>query len=234
MSFSTYFKLVRNEKHLTQNQMAEALRVCNSAVRNIEAGRTTLPQYEMFLNLAEFLGLSREEVAYNALFSSEDRYDRPVDSLIARYLSNCFSKRCVISPASTVLNSEDNRIPAEGVFWKAGYPHYRVLLSRISKNNYLSAIKSENKTEKLMKLVFSETLQYDKIIEKEYIKEVRFVLDERSKDESIIFNELKKIIISNLGNSFCISYELYNPEKDHSIIEPEKYYITPRKSSMDI
>ena len=234
MSFTTYFKQIRKEKHLTQNQMAETLNVCNSAIRNIEAGRTTFPQYEMFFNLASFLGLPREEVAYNALFSSEDKYDRPVDLLIAHYLSNCFSKRCVISPASTVQDSEDNRITAEGVFWKAGYPHYRVLLSRISKNKYLTAIKSEDKTEKLMKVVFSETLQFDKIIEKEFIKEVRFVLDERNKDESIVFNELKNIIISNLGNSFCISYELYNPEKDHNIIKPEKYYITPRKSSMDI
>ena len=234
MSFSTYFKLVRNEKHLTQNQMAEALRVCNSAVRNIEAGRTTLPQYEMFLNLAEYLGLSKEEVAFNALFSSEDKYNRPIDLLITHYLSYCFSKRCVISPAPTVLDTEGNKIFSEGIFWKAGYPHYRVLLSRISKNKYLTAIRSDDKAEKLMKLIFSETIPYDKISETEYIKEVRFVLDKKSKDETMIYKELENISVLNLGNSFCISYELFDPEKDHCDIEPEKYYMTKRKSTMDI
>ena len=122
----------------------------------------------------------------------------------------------------------------EGVFWKAGYPYYRVLLSRISKNKYFAAIKSENKTEKLAKLIFSETLPYDKISDTEYIKEVRFVLDKKSKDEAMIYKELNHISVSNLGNSFCISYELFDPEKDHYNIEPEKCYITKRKTSMDI
>ena len=234
MSFASYFKLVRKEKQLTQNQMAEAVHVCNSAIRNIETGRTTLPQYELFFNLAEYLGLSKEEVAHNALFSSEDQYNRSVDPLITHYLSYCFSKRCVISPAPTVLDAEGNKILPEGVFWKAGYPHYKVLLSRISKNKYFAAIKSENKTEKLAKLIFSETLPYDKISETEYIKEVRFVLDKKSKDEAMIYKELNHISVSNLGNSFCISYELFDPEKEHYNIEPEKCYITKRKTSMDI
>lgn len=233
MSFATYFKLVRKEKHLTQNQFAEAINACNSAVRNIEAGRTASPQYEIFSNLAKFLSLSEEEVAYNVFFSKEDMYDHPISPLAAHYLASRYTKRMVIFPARAVLDTEGNAIDTEGVIYKTGYPLYRILLTNIPKEKYLSAIRSKDKSDRLMKLVFSETLPFDKISEMEYIKEIRFLLDARNSDERMIFNELKKISISNLGNIFDIGYFLYDPEKDINGVDPEKTYVTNKRSIKD-
>ena len=234
MSFSTYFKKLRKEKGLTQNQFAEAIHASNSTVRNFEKRRSSMLQYETFCNLVDYVGKPMEKVAYEVFFSSEDKYDYPITSLSEHYLASRFCRRCVISPAHSVVREDGTRINSQGAFWIAGYPYYRILVEGISKRKYIAAINSDNKTEKLMQLIFSETLPYNNIIDQEYIEEVRFVLDGSSSDECIIFNELKNITIPNLGNSFQISYVLYSQDKDLNGIDPQKHYITIKKNSLDI
>ncbi len=234
MSYSTYFKKLREEKGLAQNRFAEAIHASYSTVRNIEKERSSSLQFETFLNLVEYTGKPMEQVAYEVFFSPEDRYDHPIRSLSKHYLASRYCRRCVISPAHSVEKTDGRKIDSQGAFWIAGSPYYRVLIEGIRKNRYLSAIRSDNRTEKLMKLVFSETLPYEGISSQEYIRELRFVLDARSDDHRAIFSELKKITIANLGNSFHISYVLYDPDKDRNGIDPEKHYITIKKFSPDI
>ena len=55
MSFSTYFREVRKEKGLSQDGLARILNISNTSVRNIETGRTGVPNHEIFDRLVDYL-----------------------------------------------------------------------------------------------------------------------------------------------------------------------------------
>lgn len=234
MSFSTYFKKIREEKNLTQNQFAEAIHASNSAVRNIEKERSSTLQFETFCNLVNYLGKSMEQVAYEVFFSPDEQYDYPITNLSKHYLASRYCRRCMISPAHSIISKDNVMIRPQGIFWIAGSPYYRVLIEEISKSRYLAAIRDRNKTEKLMNLVFSETLLYDSISSKDHIKEVRFLLDGNDIDHQIIFNEIRNIVIPNLGRNFHISFVLYDRDKSLDESDREKHYITIKKTLSEI
>ena len=68
MSFSTYFREVRKENCLSQDDLARILHISNTSIRNIETGRTVVPNQDIFYKLVEYLKEDSREIAYRAFF----------------------------------------------------------------------------------------------------------------------------------------------------------------------
>ena len=122
----------------------------------------------------------------------------------------------------------------DGLYWKSGFPYYRVLLGYYNKKKYLAAINSKDKTNKLKEAIYSETLFIDDLENPEHIKEIRFILDKDDSDDRVVFEELRKIKLFNLGKEVEISYVLFDVKKKTYDSKTEKHYVTRKKSRIGI
>lgn len=87
MYFSEYMKKIRNDKSLTQNQMAEILGVSSQSIKMIENGSTNFPSQAVLEKLAEYLDKFPVEVA-SAIIFGEDDYERNEKGYLScRYLA---------------------------------------------------------------------------------------------------------------------------------------------------
>ena len=67
---NTMIKLLRTEKGINQEQLAEQLHVTRQAVSNWETGKTQ-PDIETLTQLAEYFGVSVEQLIYGKEYSKE-------------------------------------------------------------------------------------------------------------------------------------------------------------------
>lgn len=67
---NTMIKLLRTEKGINQEQLAEQLHVTRQAVSNWETGKTQ-PDIEMLTKMAEYFGVSVEQLIYGKEYSKE-------------------------------------------------------------------------------------------------------------------------------------------------------------------
>ncbi len=235
MSFSTYLKELRREKCLSQNELAKILKVSNSSIRNIEAGRTKLPRHEMFYNLADYVGGDPIDLAYDIFFrNEEEEYNHKFRVINKIFLASTWEHYFVIVPAPHFIYDNDKVMTFDGLYWKSGFPYYRVLLGYYNKKKYLAAINSKDKTNKLKEAIYSETLFIDDLENPEHIKEIRFILDKDDPDDRMVFEELSKIKLFNLGKEVEISYVLFDTKKKTYDSKTEKHYVTRKKSHIGI
>ena len=233
MSFSKYLKELRQEKHLSQNELAKILKVSNSSIRNIEAGRTKLPRHEMFYNLADYVGGDPIDLAYNIFFQNEEEYSHEFREINKVYLASMWDYQCIITLAPHYIYDKDKILTFDGLYWKAGFPYYRVLLGYYDKKKYLAAVNSKDKKNKLRDVIFSETLFIDDLENLEHVKEIRFVLDKDDQEDRMIFTELSRISLFNLGKEVEISYVLFDT-KTKKYGTDGKHYVTRKRSRIGI
>ena len=67
---NTMIKLLRTEKGINQEQLAEQLHVTRQAVSGWETGKTQ-PDIEMLTKMAEYFGVSVEQLIYGKEYSKE-------------------------------------------------------------------------------------------------------------------------------------------------------------------
>lgn len=67
---NTMIKLLRTEKGINQEQLAEQLHVTRQAVSNWETGKTQ-PDIETLTQMAEYFGVSVEQLIYGKEYSKE-------------------------------------------------------------------------------------------------------------------------------------------------------------------
>ena len=232
MSFSKYFKELRKERNLTQNDLAKILKASSSQIRNIESGRTKIPRQEMFYSLIDYIHEDPIDVAYNIFYADEiEDYNHESSEINKLYLTCRWCNYNVLDIAPTFIYKNNQAKTVDGIFWKAGFPYYRVLLGNFNKERYLDALDSQDK---LKEVIFSETLFVEDLKDCEYVKEIRFVLDKHDPEQRNIFKELKKISLSNLGKEYEISYLLFDTDTRKYDPESGKHYITGKKSIISI
>lgn len=83
MYFADYMKKIRQDKKLTQNEIAEILNVSSQSIKMIENGSTNFPSKVLLDKLSDYLKKFPVEVASSIIFG-EDDYERDE----AGYLSN--------------------------------------------------------------------------------------------------------------------------------------------------
>lgn len=235
MSFSTYFREVRKEKGLSQDGLARILNISNTSVRNIETGRTGVPNHEIFDRLVDYLKEDPAEIAYRAFFGHEgEEFGRRLNEVSKRYMAYLWLCYDVLDIAPTFIYRNDRAMKFDGIFWKGGFPYYRVLIGNFHKEKYLAALEEKDKTEALERAVFSETQFIEGLKDLGHVKEIRFVLDKTDTGDVKIFDELRKVSMTNLGKEYEVSYVLFNPTSKEYETDSDKHYITKKKSKIGI
>ncbi len=235
MSFSTYFKEIRKDRKLSQDELAKLLKVSNSQIRNIESGRTKLPRHELFMNLAEYIGGDPIDIAYDIFFENEEEeYNHKLREIHKIYLASRWRFFDVINVAPRLIYKNNKLLTFDGLYWKSGFPYYKVLLGYYDRSKYLSAINSPEKEDKLRELIFKETLFFEDLADPKHIKEIRFILDKKSPDDCKIYNELEKIKLINLGKTFEICCLLYDTDARILDSRSSKHYVTDKKTIINI
>ncbi len=235
MSFSTYFREVRKENRLSQDDLARILHISNTSIRNIETGRTVVPNQDIFYKLVEYLKEDSREIAYRAFFGNEtEEFGRQLNEINKRYMAHMWICFAVLQIAPAFNYRNERVMKFDGIYWKSGFPYYRVLVGNYHKEKYLNALKEEDKTEALERAIFSETQFIEGLKDFEHIKEIRFVMDKQDEENAKIFSELKKVRMKNLGKEYDISYVLFCPDRDKYNPDFDKHYVTIRKSKIGI
>lgn len=231
MSFSNYFIELRKEKDLTQKDLAKILKISNTSLRNIEKGRTTIPNYDIFYSLVKYVGGDPIQIAYDIFFkNSKEEYDHDFVEINKRYLANRWVYCQVIEIAPRFIYKKDQVLTLDGMYWKAGFPYYKAVIRNINRNEYLEAINSEEKTERIIELIFRDSSFIEYIDDLNHIREVRFILDRDNSDDCLIFEEIKKTKIKNLGREVEISFVLFDPIKMKIGDDNYLHYVTNKKS----
>ncbi|MBR4461580.1 MAG: helix-turn-helix domain-containing protein [Erysipelotrichaceae bacterium] len=235
MSFSTYFKELRKDRKLSQDELAKLLKVSNSQIRNIETGRTKLPRHELFDSLVKYVGGDPIDIAYDIFFKNEEtEYDHKLKEIHKIYLASRWRYYDVINVAPRFIYKKDKLLVFDGLYWKSGFPYYKVLLGNYDRDKYLSAINDPDKDDKLRELIFKETLFLEDLANPEHIKEIRFILDKNNPDDCNIYYELEKINLINLGKEFEVCYLLYDTDARIIDSRSSKYYVTNKKTIINI
>ena len=235
MSYSSYFRKLRKDRKLSQQELADILGVSSSQISNIENGRSKGIRQDMMNALVEFVGKDPLDIAYDIFF----RYE-PVDSvhriseINRRYLSSLWNKDRVISFTQKFDTKDNAEIIFDGVFWKDSKPYNRILLGNFHKKKYLSAISKKDKISELRKTILLDTLILENLADLENIVEFRFVLDSEDPDDVLIFNEIKNISFINLGKNIEISYLLFDRKKENNNSKQDIHYVTDRRSALEI
>ncbi|MBR3250743.1 MAG: helix-turn-helix transcriptional regulator, partial [Erysipelotrichaceae bacterium] len=173
MSFSKYLTELRKKQNLTNIELAEKFNMSESQIRNIIKARTKTPPFSFFNLLVEYTGEDPVEAAYKVFFGYEDDISYPIKEISKVYLANKYAEHCEIIPAVSFNDSYDKEYLFEGIYWIAGFTHYKVLLDSFDRKKYLAALRTSDKKENLKKLIFSETYFIEKLCNIGQIKEVR-------------------------------------------------------------
>ena len=231
MSFSSYFIEFRKERNLTQKDLAKILKISNTSLRNIEKGRTAIPNYDIFYSLVKYMGGDPIQIAYDIFFkNSKEDYDHDFVEINKRYLANRWVYCQVINIAPRFIYKKDQVLTLDGTYWKAGFPYYKVAIRNINTKEYMKAISSEEKTERIIELIFRDSSFIEYIDDLDHIREVRFVLDRENADDCLIFEEIKKIRLKNLGREVEVSFVLFDPIKMRMVDDKYLHYVTKKKS----
>ena len=235
MSFSNYFIQLRKDRNLSQNELAKILKISNTSVRNIEKGRTAIPSHEIFDSLTDYVGGDPVKIAYDIFFENEiEEYGHKLQEINKQYLANRWTYYHIIDIAPRFIYKKNEVLTLDGTFWKAGFPYYKVALRNIDRDQYIDAIRSDQKDEELRDLIFRDTSFVDYIDELGYIKEIRFVLDSMNSDDCMIFDEIKKIQFRNLGKEVEISFRMFNTETMRIDQDNPVCYVTNKKTLIGI
>ena len=235
MSFSSYFKKIRKDNKLTQKQLASILDVSETSIRNIETGKTLFVRHDLFNNLVSFVNKDPSDVAYAVFFENDrEEYGHALSEINKSYLASIWNNDYVFIPAPHFKTSKNTEVVLDAVFWKSEHPYNKVLLGNISKEQYCTALNDVNKADSLRDLIFRETLIIERIDDLENIREIRFILDNNDPQDKLIYKEISKIKFRNLGRIVDISYLLFDKTTNSNNKKQDIYYVTDRRSKIEI
>lgn len=234
MSFSHLCKELRNSRDLSQKELAAILEISHSQLRNIEKERTSMPRFEIYQKFAEYSGMDIFDVAYDSFFGDKPGEEEVFCKTNRNYLINRWINGFSILPDVIFTDSSGREKHFDGLLWKPKYPYQKILIANYHRDRFLNVVNEANRFENLAKTIFSETLFIDDLRETDSISEMRFILDYNSKDDCVIFDDISKIVLCNLGKRFDISFVLFDTQSHKSESILKRHYVTNRKSAMDI
>lgn len=206
MYFSEYMKKIRNDKSLTQNQMAEILGVSSQSIKMIENGSTNFPSQAVLEKLAEYLDKFPVEVASAIIFGDDDYEKDENGYLSCRYLAYKYINGWNLDEVPIELNNRTETIMFSGKISKRREPKNTSIV--IEFNEFMPIYERELSVDEaydILAMVMTIVAQNE-----ESYRRVEILFDIHDYYESAAFQMLESLKIYRLPTDMVII--LFDPD----------------------
>ena len=212
MAFSVFLKNIREEKELTQQELADALDASLPNIKTIEAGRTVMPGTKLLESLSDYLQKPQALVLHEIIFDNPKEYENEIPLHLQHYITWKYVEGYTFDLLPEFQTGNKDR-PRKyyAVLTKKREAQVKILLDDIFTTKGFGKIREVPADDDLFLVIIDKLLLLIHVDDAPKFREHKFVLDANDKLHVELFKAYKRLTTEFIKSNLIM--ELFDYKK---------------------